>query len=82
MADKTSYVTISPLELFPRHEETHLETLKFRNEFTLSITPALAECFNIQSEHTREKHIWNSSMKIKQGKQNGVGGGWEGTWCD
>lgn len=44
-------------------------------EFTLPISLALAERFNIQSEHTREKHIWNSSVKIKQGKQNGVGGG-------
>lgn len=25
--------------------------------------------------NTREKHISNTSMKIKQGKQNGVGGG-------
>lgn len=52
----------------------HLETLKFPSEeFTLSISLALAECFNIQSEYTIEKYIWNSSLKIKEGKQSGKG---------
>lgn len=54
----------------------HFEALKFPSEeFTLSISLALAEHFNIQSEYTMEKHIWNSSLKIKEGKQSGVGGG-------
>lgn len=54
----------------------HLETLKFPSEeFTLSISLALAECFNIQSEYTIEKCIWNSSLKIKEGKQSGEGSG-------
>lgn len=58
MADKTLSVNTSPLQYCLGHEETHLETLKFPSkEFTFSISLALVEHFNIQSEYTIGEHV-------------------------
>lgn len=66
MADKTVSVNMSPLQYCPGHEETHMETLKFPSKaFTFTISLALGEHFNIQSEYTTGEHIWKE-RKVRQ----------------